>query len=222
MPKKYTVTDADIQHYLPPELTGPIVGMREDSVRPKTVEEIEEIQKKAYEEAYQEGYKKGFEEGSQKGYEEMQIEVKAFREKATQLESIIRFMNHPLENMDEAVEQQLSNLAVELARHLLKKESSLEAEHIYALVHESLEYLPVRSRNVCVRLHPDDLALLNQAEIDIDNQSWSYVSDNNITPGGCLVESDASHIDASVETRLQQLVEQLDLHESGENTDADE
>lgn len=218
MPKKYTVTDAEVQHYVPPELKGHIVGLRSDGLRPQTVEEIEEIQKQAFEE----GKKQGYEAGHQQGYEEMQVQVAEFKAKAEQLQSVIDFMSQPLKQMDQEVEQQLADLATVLAKYLLKKDSSLEAEHIYSLVHESLEYLPVKARNVCVRLHPDDIALLNQAEIDINDQSWSCVADNKISAGGCMVESDTSHIDATVETRLQQLVEQLDMHHPEEGTDATE
>lgn len=217
MRKKYIVTDAEIQHYFPPELRGPIAGMREDQSRPQTVEEIEAIHKQAYEDGFKEGQEQGYEEGHQKGYDEMQVQVNDFKSKAQTLQKLIGFLSQPLKEMDQQVEHQLADLAVVLAKFLLKKESSLEAEHIYTLVHDTLEYLPVKTRNVCVRLNPDDIALLNQAEIDIDNQSWSYVADANITAGGCMVESDTSHIDATVETRIQQLVEQLELHQALED-----
>lgn len=219
MAKKYTVTEAEIQHYVPPELSGRIAGMREDRVRPQTVEEIEALQKQAYEEASEQGFAKGYEEGHQKGYEEMQLEAEAFRQKAKQLESVIGFLSQPLKQLDQDVEQQLADLAVVLSKYLLRKESSLDAEHIHSLVHESLDYLPVKVRDVRVRLHPDDIALLNQAEIDIKDQSWSCIADSSITPGGCLVESDTSHIDSTVETRLQQLVEQLEMHQHAEEAD---
>ncbi len=216
MAKKYTVSEADIQHYVPPELSGRIAGMREDRVRPQTVEEIEALQKQAYDEASEQGYAKGYEEGHQKGYEEMQIEAEAFREKARELESVINFLSQPLKQLDRDVEHQLADLAVTLSKYLLRKESSLDAQHIHALVHESLDYLPVKARDIRVRLHPDDIALLNQAEIDIKDQSWSCIADTSMTPGGCMVESDTSHIDSTVETRLQQLVEQLETHQHAE------
>ena len=38
------------------------------------------------------------------------------------------------------------------------------------------------------------------------------MEDPAITQGGCKIDSDQSHIDASVETRVQQLVDQLNEH----------
>jgi flagellar assembly protein FliH len=211
MSNKFKVSDGDIQHYIMPELSGNIVGMQDEAIRPQTVEEIEALQKQAYEEAL----KAGHAEGVKQGLKEMFV-------KASQLQNVFNFLRQPLIDLDKQVEQQLAELAVVLAKQLLQKESKLDAKHIYNLVHESLEYLPVKSRDIQVRLNADDIALLNQAEINTNEQSWKCIADNSITPGGCIIESATSHIDASLETRLQQLVDQLTLHQEGEKNDATE
>lgn len=203
MTKRYKVSEADIQHYIAPELKGRIVGLRDESLRPQTVEEIEALQKQAYEEAK----KAGFDDGLKKGLDEM-------KQKANKLQSMFNFFVQPLEEMDSEVEHQLADLAILLAQQLLKKESSIDAQHIHNLVRESLDYLPIKARDVRVRLNPDDIALLNQAEIDTNEQVWKCVSDASVKSGGCMIESDTSHIDVSVETRVQQLVDQLSLHHS--------
>jgi len=212
MTKRYKVSEADIQHYVAPELKGRIVGLRDEALRPQTVEEIEALQKQAYEEAKQAGYN----DGLQKGLDDL-------KQQANQLQSMFNFFQHPLEELDVEVEHQLADLAVLIAQQLFTKESNLDAQHIHNLVHESLDYLPVKARDVRVRLNPDDIALLNQAEIDTNDQVWACVSDNTVSAGGCIIESDTSHIDATVETRLQQLVDQLNLHQadnsSGESED---
>jgi len=60
--------------------------------------------------------------------------------------------------------------------------------------------LPVNARDIRVRLNPQDISLLNQAQIDTDKQSWKCIADNTLSAGGCVIESDTSHVDASVET----------------------
>lgn len=208
MSKRYTVSEADIQHYVAPELKGHIVGLRDDSLRPQTVEEIEAIQKQAYEEAKQAGY----EDGLKQGVDEM-------KKNASQLQAMFNFFQQPLEEMDTEVEQQLAELAMIIAKQLFKNESSFSAEHIQNLVHESLDYLPIKARDISVRLNPDDVALLTQAEIDIDSQTWRCVSDVTVTAGGCIIESDTSHIDATVETRIKQVVDQYSQHLFNSDTD---
>ena len=200
MSNRFKVAENDIQHYIPPELTGNIVGMQDEAVRPQTVEEIEALQKQAYDEAL----KAGHAEGLKQGLQEMQA-------KANQLQKVFNFLQQPLLDLDKQVEQQLTELAIVLAKQLLQKESQLDAQHIQNLVHESLEYLPVKSRDIEVHLNADDIALLKQAEVDTTNQSWNCIADNSVTAGGCVIESAASHIDATVETRVQQLIDQLNL-----------
>ncbi|HEY9050282.1 MAG TPA: FliH/SctL family protein, partial [Gammaproteobacteria bacterium] len=63
--------------------------------------------------------------------------------------------------------------------------------------------------NVRVKLNPADVELIRQSGMDIDKQEWKCVPDKTITQGGCMVESDTSHIDATLETRVSQIIDQL-------------
>lgn len=201
MTSRFTVPESEIQHYVPPELSGKIVGMHDEAIRPQTVEEIEALQKQAYDEAVTAGHAEGLKQGLKQ---------------ASKLQNIFNFLQQPLNELDKQVEHQLADMAILLANLLLQKECKLDAEHIHNLVHQSLEYLPVKSRDIQVRLNSADIALLNQAEIDTAEQSWKCVADNSITQGGCIIESSTSHIDSTVENRVEQLVDQLNLHQDVE------
>ena len=63
MSKPFSVNEDQIKHYVLPEVTGPIVGLEKDHIRPQTVEDIEAIQKEAYEEGKKQGYEDGLKEG---------------------------------------------------------------------------------------------------------------------------------------------------------------
>jgi len=211
MKKPYTVSDDQVRHYIAPELRGKIVGLRDESVRPQTVEEIEALQKQAYEEARQAGHAEGVKQGLQ--------EVK---QKANKLQAVINFLQKPLDDIDEQVEHQLTELAMLLAKHLLKKESRVDHQHIQNLLHESLQYLPLKSRDIRARLNPADIELLKLGELKLDEQSWQCIADASVRAGGCVIESDQSVVDASVENRITQLMQQLGLHSvNAEDTDDD-
>lgn len=211
MKKPYTISDDQVKHYIAPELRGRIVGLRDEMVRPQTVEEIEALQKQAYEEARVAGHAEGVKQGLQ--------EVK---QKANKLQAVINFLQQPLDDMDEEVEHQLTELTMLLAKQLLKKESSVDHQHIQNLLHESLQYLPLKSQDIRVRLNPADIELLKLGEVNLEEQSWKCVADTSVRAGGCIIESDRSVVDASVENRITQLMEQLGLHsESTEETDDD-
>jgi len=188
-------TDAEnVKHWVLPEVSGRVVGMDTDTkIRPQTVEDIEAI--------YEEGRNKGYEAG----FAQAQAEIK-------KLTGMLQFMQQPLRELDEQVEQQLTELAMMIGRLLLKKECCEDVAHIHSLVHESLEFLPIQSRNIRVHLNPADVQLMQKSGVDPHAQDWKCVEDRAITQGGCKIDSDQSHIDASVETRVQQLVDQLNEH----------
>ena len=211
MKKPYTVEEHEVKHYVPKELTGRIVGLRTEAVRPQTVEEIEALQRLASEEAKKAGYAEGLKQGLQ----DMKI-------KANQLQSVLNFLQAPLEELDQKVEYQITELSLFLAKQLLRKESSMDEKHIQNLVHESLDFLPVKASNIRVRLNPADIELLNKADINTAEQKWTCVADASVKAGGCMIESDTSHIDASLEERVEQLVEQLGLKSTAGVDDATE
>ncbi|MFW2372972.1 MAG: FliH/SctL family protein [Gammaproteobacteria bacterium] len=198
MSKPFSTGDDHIKHWVMPEVRGNIVGLSDEALRPQTVEDIEALQKQAYEE----GRLQGIEDGKKAGLAEMQA-------KAKQLVGIMHMLEKPLQQLDKDVENQLTELTLCLTRMLLKKQCSIDADHIQGVIHEALDFLPIQSRHIQVRLNPADKALLSEADIDLQAQDWSCIEDPEVTQGGCLVESDQSHIDASVETRIQQLADQL-------------
>lgn len=194
MSKPFTPREDQVRHWVMPEVSGKIVGATKEPLRPQTVEEIEALQKLAREEGYQEGLKRGM--------ADMQA-------KAKKLVDALNFAARPLQQLDDDVVKQLTELSITLARMLLKKECCTDATHIHALIQEALDFMPVSARQIRVRLNPADVALLNQSDIDTTKQDWTCVADKTVTQGGCVVESSTSHIDATVETRLQQLIDQL-------------
>jgi flagellar assembly protein FliH len=197
MSKPFSADPDQVKHYVLPEVTGDIVGFDGKSVRPQTVEDIEALQKQAYEEGRKQGYQAGL------------VEI---QQEAKKLAGMFNFFHQPLTTLDEDVEQQLTELALTVARLVLKKECTTDPTTVQAIIHEALEFLPVSARNVRVRLNPKDIALLEQGGLDLAAQEWRSIADNTVSQGGCLVESDTSHIDASLETRLQQVVDQLTEH----------
>ena len=189
--------DAQVKHWVMPEVTGHIVGAEAGLKRPQTVEDIETLQKQAWEEARKEGYEAGMDQIHKKG---------------EQLLGMFRFMERPLDDLDDAVISQLTEVALTVMRLMLKKECAVDAAHIQGVIEQALEFLPVKSRDIKIRLNPADMALLQHSGISFDEEHSSYVADPSVTSGGCKVESDQSHIDATMETRIQQIIDQLTEH----------
>jgi flagellar assembly protein FliH len=119
---------------------------------------------------------------------------------------MVRGLDKPFEQLDETVEQQLAQLAMLVARQLVRRELKTEPEQVIAVVREALAALPVAARNVRLALHPDDAALVREAMSVDQGQQLQLVEDPVQTRGGCRVFTDTSQIDASVEARLNAVI----------------
>ena len=176
-----------------------------------TVEEIEAIQKQAYAEGFalgkDEGFKQGFVEGSKKGYDE---NVHLIEARTAQLISILESFAEPFKNLDDAVEQALSQLAVKIAKQILHREIELDSGQVTAAVKAAIAALPIASQKVTLYLHPEDAELVRfNLGLDESPSAWVIVEDSKLTRGGCKVETEISHVDATIENRLGAVLETL-------------
>ena len=181
-----------------------------------TAEEIEKIQQQAYEEGYKEGFDKGLADG--------QVEI---NNRCQQLESILNFLGHPLENIDEQVNQQIFQLSMSVAGHIIRREIRTDPGQVIAVVRAAMNALPVAERDVKVYLHPEDVALVREAlsisEDEItETRPWRIIEDPVLTRGGCRVRSENSTIDATVEARLNRVIATLLGGEREEDSGSDE
>jgi flagellar assembly protein FliH len=186
-----------------------------------TLEEIEAIQREAHEEGFATGYQEGRREGREQGYKKGQQEGHAegyqrgYAEglaggrdevllRIQKLDQILGFLARPLENLDATVEEELTWLATEIARRLVRRELRGAPGEIVAVVREAVGLLPVASLDVQVRLHPDDARLIREVlSLGRDDEPvWRIVEDQTLSRGGCLVNTELSRIDATVEKRL--------------------
>ena len=190
------------------ELPGSAGAAQLDSQRLMTARQLEALQEQAYRE--------GFEQGRVAGLEHGQAEIQAA---VTDLNNIMAGLCQPFEELDDSVEQQLVQLAIIVARQLIRRELRTDPGQIIAVVREALSALPVASRNTQLYLHPEDaeqvrsaLSRGNDAE-----KSWQIVEDPVLTRGGCRVRADNSFIDATVEKRLTGIVATLLGGERGDD-----
>ena len=164
-----------------------------------TAEKLLALQKEAYDEAYQVGLREGREAGAGEA-----------AEKAASLEKILRSFSRPLEELDDAVVQALVELAALVVRQLFRREVAIEPTHIIGVVREAIQKLPVAEQDVRVQLHPDDAALIREVLAPADGEPhWTLIEDPLIARGGCQIVSGFSRIDASAETRLNEILSQL-------------
>jgi len=177
-----------------------------------TVDEIEAMQKQAYSEAFargeeegrKAGYQQGYEEGLQRGYEENQ---QLLRNQAAELLSLMESLHEPFARLDEKVEQELVSLAMAVATQLVRRELKSDPGQVIAAVREAVAILPLSAQKITLHLHPEDADLVRTAlALDEISPPWKIIEEPLITRGGCKVDTEVSHIDATVENRLAAVI----------------
>jgi len=183
---------AECQPWHLPEVQSPGGGGN----KPMTARQLEEIQERARAEGFEQGLKEGREAGQQEFLVRIQM-----------LEKMLGGLERPFEELDNCVEQQLAQLAMLVARQLVRRELATEPEQVIAVVREALAALPVAARDVRLALHPEDVALIRQAlSMQETDQTMQIVEDPVQSRGGCRVYTDVSQIDATVESRLNAVI----------------
>jgi flagellar assembly protein FliH len=195
----------------PQEIIEPEIIEEEPPAPTLTVEEIEAIQKQAHAEGFalgkQEGYQAGFVEGSKKGYDE---NVHLIEVRTNQLVSLLESFATPFKHLDESVEQALANLSVKIAKQILHREIELDSGQVTAAVKAAVAALPIASQNVKLYLNPEDADLVSfNLGLGESPSAWTIIEDASITRGGCKVETEISHVDATVENRLNAVLESM-------------
>jgi flagellar assembly protein FliH len=198
------------------DVSGAVANAKLDKVSGLlTAEKIERIQSQAYKEAYDTGFAKGHADGLAAGQSETQ-------RKLALLSQLLNGLSQPFQDLDESVEQELVQLAMAIARHLVRREFKSNPGEMIGLVKEALSALPMASQSVRVLLHPDDVSTVRDTLSGNDmEQSWSIVEDPTLNPGDCRVLSENSEVDGTLERRMAAIVAQLLGGERSEDVNKD-
>ncbi|MGM0633470.1 MAG: flagellar assembly protein FliH [Pseudomonadota bacterium] len=166
-----------------------------------------------YRKGYEEGLEQGRQEGRQTGVEEGRREAleegrRELQPRLAELNRLATSLTHALNEQDYHLEQALLNLVKEVARQVIQRELVLDNSALMPVIRQALRTLPPGPDNVRILVHPDDLPLLQQA-IDEGGENWSAVARNDVTRGGCRIETDHSVLDFTLEHRFRTVIEQV-------------
>ncbi len=124
------------------------------------------------------------------------------------LEGIARQLADPLASSADALEPELLLLVTTLARRVIQEELTTHPELVARVLHEALGQLPSRNHRIRVHVNPEDQRIL-EIHASARGETITWIPDPGLEPGGCILESGPSRIDASLETRLRQGIEAI-------------
>ncbi|HEU4775097.1 MAG TPA: FliH/SctL family protein [Lysobacter sp.] len=192
------MTDTDSARairWLAPDLdpvaaTPPGTPQAEPNPMLPSVEELQALEQAAREEGYANGHAEGLASG--------QSEV---RRMIAQMEGILDGFTRPLARLDNEVADALGELAVRIAGNLLGRTYQADPTLLADLVREALDAVGTSSREIELRLHPDDLGVLAPHLMGLSGVRLS--EDSSLARGELRLHSESVRIDGTLAARLQ-------------------
>lgn len=153
--------------------------------------------------AQKEGFAQGYEEGQRAATSEIQ-------NLKHRLESAVSSLQKPMGMLSEQVRTELLELALAVAKQILRREIKTDPNHIIGLIREAVQQLPANTQKILVHLHPDDAETIRETISDTDHaQHWKIVDDPGLHQGDCQIHTEASFVDASVDALITRLAVEL-------------
>lgn len=199
-------------------------------IKPLTADDIEQIRQAAFDEGFaqgkEEGFSKGYEEGREQGSADGLTQGQAegkklgleqaseeIEQKKQELAALLDQLQQPLLQIDQQVEQQLVQLCLAMAEAVIAVEVKTNPQVILKTLSDATSVLPMQTEHILIKLHPDDLALVEQhfSAEQLAERHWQLRSDPAIERGGCLLETSLSSMDRTIKHRLQSSLEHF-LH----------
>ena len=175
----------------PPPVVGPTEG------------ELEGIRQEARLIGYEDGHASGYADGLAMGRAESlgaaAIELAHFKTIATTFGEAVA-------NADEVIANDVLELALHLARGMLRTALDVKPELVIPVVREAIGYLPVLQQPALLMLNPDDAVLIREAMgEDLEKGGWRVVDDTQVARGGCRIDTASNQIDAQAAARWSRL-----------------
>ncbi|MEG3192538.1 FliH/SctL family protein [Lysobacter sp. D1-1-M9] len=187
--------DPDIVRWTAPGLAR-VAEPEAELPKPPSVEDLEALERAAYDEGHARGHADGLATG--------QAEV---RRMIAQIEGILDGFTRPLARLDGEVGDALGDLAVRIAGVLLGRAYIADPTLLSDLVSEALDAVGTSSREVELRLHPDDLGVLAPHLAGLSGVRLT--NDAALARGELRLHSESVRIDGSLAARLQACLDAL-------------
>jgi flagellar assembly protein FliH len=151
--------------------------------------------------AWEEGFRAGHDEGLRRAVEEQRRAVERLAELVRQARVEHAQLLHDLE-------RQVVGLVLDLAEKVIEREARADPTVVCSVVRAALDELQDATA-AQVRVHPTDHDLVASHWVDLAREPLTegcrLVADERVEPGGCLIETQLSQVDAQLSAKLAQI-----------------
>jgi flagellar assembly protein FliH len=174
-------------------------------------EELEAIREAARQQGYAEGHEAGLATGHASGYEDGLAQGRAeAAAELTHLQDLAANFGNAVTQADETIAADVLELALHLAKNMVRTAFEVRPELILPVVREAVDYLPSLQQPALLILNPED-ALIVRGSIghELEKTGWRIVEDGSVARGGCRIDTASNQIDAQIASRWQRLAHAL-------------
>jgi flagellar assembly protein FliH len=169
-------------------------------------EKAEAIREEAHSAGYSAGYDSGRAAGTASARAQADEERAQYR---AEIEQFVEQIELERQRIWTEAEPQILSFALELARRVVKQDAEINRDIALSVVRNALRRV-VDTENIRIRVNGADLQNIRAAREDLlalvdGMRHFEIIDDRRVSPGGCVVETNAGTIDAKLETQFSEL-----------------
>lgn len=198
---------------------GELIEDYKGTMRPKplTAEDLKKLTDEAQQDGFDQGYKEGREKGEAEGYAhgEKTGQAQAYKEckqklenDAGRLKNIAEQLLNPMQNQQQALEDIIVDMAVHFTQELLAEQIKIEPLRLINVISRALDALPAGDKTITVYCNQEDVDLIEEC-LPASQRVWRVSVDAAVTTGGCIIKTQESIVDYTVETRLKRFLDRV-------------
>jgi flagellar assembly protein FliH len=149
------------------------------------------------------------------GYRDGLVALDSFKQSyaqqvSGQLGSLFNSLGQALDAVEQDMAATVVDVALQLAREVVRGDLAARPQQVAQVASEAVNAVLMSARHLVVQVHPDDHALVAQGAAEaLAARGARLLADPSVPRGGCRVDSDAGHVDASVAQRWRDATQAL-------------
>ena len=117
-------------------------------------------------------------------------------------------MTKPIAHQDTEVSEHLLSLVLSLTEAVLERELTTDGEFIKSTLNEALTHLAESEAPLTITLNPADKSLAENL-LEENRLTAELIGETTMLRGGCRVTRGHALVDATIESRIRSLIEQV-------------
>ncbi|MDW3094362.1 MAG: FliH/SctL family protein [Gammaproteobacteria bacterium] len=160
-----------------------------------------------YQDSFEEEKKRAFDQGYQQAVAQAQQE---WNEKISLINNLAEALDQPLKDIDHKVIEKSTELAIAIAKQIVRRELSLDSGQIVSAVKQAIELIPKDGEQINIYVNPkDDQHIKQLFSKDEKFNKYNVIQDPTISVGGCKASTDYSLVDLTIDKQIANIAAQI-------------